>query len=506
MSIINRIRTNILVAQYMRDTKSASARVAGDNLNNKGDTASEDINATTQNADTTAAKKEDIKKTDIKKTEKSSESISDEKDSKDATSTVEAQPIGEADMTGGGHIKDNDPSVIDLGFGVQIDTGKMRTPTVTHEAFEAASNSGIPSSNLYLDYLAQQQAAANLQGQQIHTPYAHQEGTPIQTAPPTVPQPGQGRHKVDNPEKPKPTIKKAEEDDVTVDLDGINIETNPPKPARAMPEIVTTNIPQADPIEVEPAIPVFDNSAVTSVKNCRYLKDIERTALECGKQIQMIPRMGSNGTPSGLISCIVYSPESPEPSPQKCFTIDTGVIIDRRAKIFPGIIDVGFEDVPAYPILIPKNDDKQDKSKSKNVFNEQMFKDIFIGGIDMLRPERSLYTPAYMKLNQNVALITMPTNNMNKETRKMVQNRLMDAMEAGVFDEVRKVDSYSRFRFANYCKEDMSFVLSNAGVPYRFCGPCMNSKEIEIHFDANKTVRIYTVIHDADKDLRVPLS
>ena len=383
-----------------------------------------------------------------------------------------ATPVGEAAMAAGSHIKDQDPGVINLGFGVEIDTKKMRGPAVDPAVFQAASQAvqgGVPTQNGYLDFLAANANAAA-----------------------AAPAPGTGRHKVDNPVTPKPEVKKAEADQVNVDLGNINVETNPPAPPKQWPEVVNNQLPQAEGVQQVPSVPAFDNSAVTSRANCRYLGDIEKLALECGVQIQMIARAGTNGEDSGLITCVVYTPESPKPNPYKGFTIDTGMIIDRRAKVFPGIVQTGFEDMPAFPVLVPK-DDNNENGKGKNVLNEKLFRDIFTGGVQMVQGMRSMYTPDFMELNKNVAIITMPTNNMNKDIRLTVRNRLMAAMEAGVFESAKQIDPYARFRFKHYDKKTQSFTLTTAGTPYRFCGPVQSTREIEIEFNAEGKAIINTI-------------
>lgn len=394
--------------------------------------------------------------------------------SKDNTAAnSNATPVGEAAMAAGSHIKDQDPGVINLGFGVEIDTKKMRGPAVDPAIFQAASQAvqgGVPTQNGYLDFLAANANAAA-----------------------AAPAPGTGRHKVDNPVTPKPEVKKAEVDQVNVDLGNINVETNPPAPPKQWPEVVNNQLPQAEGVQQQaPATPAFDNSAVTSRANCRYLSDIEKLALECGVQIQMIARAGTNGEDSGLITCVVYTPESPKPNPYKGFTIDTGMIIDRRAKVFPGIVQTGFEDMPAFPVLVPK-DDNNENGKGKNVLNEKLFRDIFTGGVQMVQGMRSMYTPDFMELNKNVAIITMPTNNMNKDIRLAVRNRLMAAMEAGVFESAKQIDPYARFRFKHYDKKTQSFILTTAGTPYRFCGPVQSTREIEIEFTAEGKTLINTI-------------
>lgn len=448
--LFDRIQTAKImrVNAYDKAAKSEKNRAAGDNKETK--TSSKDA------CDNKAATKPEGKANDTS--------------NKPEGETSNAKPVGEADMGMGTHIKDKDPGVIDFGFGVKIDTHKMSNPSVNPTVFQAASNdpNTAPNHNAYLDYLSNNAPTPNV--------------NPNVTNTVTPPPPGFGRHKVDQP-KDKKEVKKADKDNVNVDLDNINIEANPPKPPKEWPNSVNSPLPQADPIEPVPNVPKFDNSAVTSRQNCRYLKDIEKIALDCGVQIQMLSRLGSNGEDSGLISCIVYTPESPKPNVFKGFTIDTGVIIDKRAKVFPGIIQFGFEDMPCYPVLIPDPDNKEN-GKGKNVLNEKLFKDIFIGGVQMLKDERPMYTSEYMDLNKRVALITMPTQHMNRDIRKATQERLMKAMKAGVFDTAIKESPNSRFMFKPGCydKKKSTFVLTNVGVPCAFCGPVAYSKPIEIVF------------------------
>ncbi len=448
--LFDRIQTAKIMRMnaYDKAAKSEKNRAAGDNTETKA--SSKDA------CDNKAATKPEGKANDTS--------------SKPEGEINNAKPVGEADMSMGPHIKDKEPGVIDFGCGVKIDTHKMNGPSVDPTVFQAATQNGL-SNNAYLDYLS----------------------NPVNTAPGPIngvtntPPPGFGRHKVDQPAKPKNEVKKADKDNVNVDLDNINIESNPPKPPKEWPNSVNSPLPQAGPVETPPNVSVFDNSAVTSRQNCRYLKDIEKLALDCGVQIQMLARLGSNGEDCGLISCIVYTPESPKPNPYKGFTIDTGMIIDKRAKVFPGIVQYGFEDMPSYPVLIPDPNNKEN-GKGKNVLNEQLFKNIFTGGVKMLTDMRPMYTPEYMELNKRVALITMPTQHMNKDTRKATQDRLMKAMKAGVFETALKEDPGSRFMFKpnGYNKKDSTFVLTNVGVPYAFCGQVCSTKPIEIVFGFDK--------------------
>lgn len=475
LTIFDRIQNTAILASMMfenifdKDDSRDENRAAGDNFNNDGDNTNEDINAANK---TTESEKKD-----------------EEKSEDTASSEVKVDAATEAAMSSGNRVEDaHQPGVINLGFGVVMDTNKMRTPTVDPAVFaQMNANGANPQQNPYFAHM--QQAAQPMSANPVFMNGMPQQQTfvpPIQAGP----IPGQGRHKVDNPPPAKKEVKKADADNVDVDLSALHgVETNPPKPPKQWPDSVSAKLPNPGPVEQAPTMPVFDNTAVTNKPNCRYLAEIEKLALECGVQIQMLQRVGVNGSESGLISCVVYTPESDKPNPYKGFTIDTGMIIDKRAKVFPAILTTGYEDVPAFPVLIPDPNNKEG-GKSKNILNVQLFRDIFTGGVQMLNNATSMYTPDFMELNKSIALITMPTQNMNKETRIKVRDRLMAAMKAGVFKEVHKVDEYSRFVFKHYDKKDNSFVLSNSGVPYRFGGVPQNQKNIEIIFASDGKTRI----------------
>lgn len=437
-----------------------------------------------------------------------------------------------AAMSGGGHIKDKDPNVIDFSmFGVEMDMNKMNesNPQVTPD-FSGMVHGVQPPfdpSNMHPNYGPavpnpnMQMPNHSFQQQQMHSnviqmpqypgavnPVMQQQfNQPQQQPAPQQQNPqvekymedikkyekqvedakkvkvGKGNHKVDNPQPPKPPKIKAEEDNVNVDLDAIHVDTNPPKPPKAWPEAVSNPLPQAEVVQ-EPAKPVFDNSQL--INKYRYLGDIEKIALSHSVQVQFVPRAGLDGNPNGLISCISYT-EPSKPNPYKGFTIDTGVIIDKRAKVYPGIVAEGYEDMQAYPVLVPKEDKgEKGKGKSKNVINEKLFDDIFVGGVNMLGP-RGMYSPEFLELNRCVAMITMPTNNMSGEIRKKVRDRLLAALKAGVFATAFQHEPNSRFMFKNYDKKTGCFTLTNKGVPYRYGGQYLAKREVEIYFGIDET-------------------
>ena len=76
---------------------------------------------------------------------------------------------------------------------------------------------------------------------------------------------------------------------------------------------------------------------------------------------------------------------------------------------------------------------------------------------------------------------------MNSDSRKAVRNRLLAAAKADVFKKALERDPKARFRFDKYDKETKAFILTTAGTPYRFCGPCMAMKTIKLEFRADGT-------------------
>lgn len=527
---------------------SRASRVAERNDDKNNEETRENTTAT----ETTTATENDAKKEKTKKASETAEATEKtENDGKKKTSETvkkvegQANDIGEASMNGGGHIKDKDPNVLDFSvFGVKMDMNKMSGKQPTQPNFDGVVNPPQPPTNPANTNTHYAPPANNPVYQFIPNQYAQcpQYVPPQPQAvpqPQTVPQPqvppqpvqqqnseatqpkrnltpqeekyindikmyekqkeeaakierGKGNHKIDNPQPPKPPKVKAKEDNVNVDLDAVKVETEPPKPPKQWPDVVNNPLPKADNVEPEPIEPMFDNSDIES--KYRYLADIENIALANNVQVKFLERVGLDGNPNGLISCISYTAQPGEPNkpnPYKGFTIDTGVIIDKRAKVFPAILESGYEDLQAYPVLIDKEDADKGKSKSKKVLNEKLFTDIFIGGVNALGP-RGMYSPDFLDLNKCVSLITMPTGSMSNEIRKQVRDRLMNAMKAGVFASAFSIDPRSRFMFKDYDKKTCCFTLTNKGVPFRYGGQYLATKEIEIYFgiDEAKVVTI----------------
>lgn len=396
--------------------------------------------------------------------------------------TIQAGVVVEAAMQNPPAPKDE--AKLNLGFGVVMDLGAMSnssTPSVIQAPQQTPIQQPIPqpqqvvnpNNMIYMPNIPPQQNMPPIYPQQpIVIPPVQQHVMTAQQ-PPMPP-----RHKVDNPQPEKPKPEKAKPDDVNIDLSNIDVPVNPPKPPREWPEVVADPLPQAGHVEPEEVTPKFDNSEITS--KLKYMKEIERVALATNHQVQMIPQAGRDGQPNGLIRCIVYNEGSSKPNPYKGFTIDTGAIIDRRVKMFPAILATGYENYQAYAVMVPRP--KPEGKGNKNMFNEQLFVDMFTGGAQMLDERNGMYTPDYRDLNKLVAMVTVPTQHMNGDTRKHIRDRLFAAKRSGVFDAALKIDPGSRFRFVDFNKKDMTFKLSNEGVPKFFGTPPVSIIPIEIDF------------------------
>ena len=228
--------------------------------------------------------------------------------------------------------------------------------------------------------------------------------------------------------------------------------------------------PTAMPVEKSETIPnpseestfIIDNSKcfAENQKKADLLKSIEEIANEMNCQVQFISIPAKDGKPSGLIS--VHTFVDRIYSPLKSFIIDLGVVIDRREKLWP--INSGYvEDASsAYEVKI------SDKEKKK-VINKKLFSDIFMGGIHALRPKDSMYTQDFIALNRLVALITVNNHSgiRDKETKTKLRERLIKAMNAGVFDAALRNDPKTRFRL-EYFNSLNDYGFTSQGVPYRF--------------------------------------
>ena len=287
------------------------------------------------------------------------------------------------------------------------------------------------------------------------------------------------QHRVDQPVIPKQDVKKADLDQVNVDLDLIQtpeIREKSPKQA-----VYAEPLPEGAPIK-DPE-PTFDNSYLIS--EYEYLGAIQKIALECNAQVQFVMQLLPDGSPSGIIACCTFSGRMDQPNPLKSFYIDTGVIIDNREKVLINRSNAPYyEDMDMRLIYIYKGNGKNQKKE----MDKTLFKDIFTTGFDFFQESR-LYSKELIEVNKIVEMITMPTGAMkNSENRKAVRNRIIEAFRKGVFRESVAKNPHIRFRFKNYDIKSNYFTLTSKDVPYRFGAPVMSNAEIIIEFKEQTVV------------------
>lgn len=313
-------------------------------------------------------------------------------------------------------------------------------------------------------------------------------------------------HRVDAPPKviqPKPP--RAEADQVEVsDTNVAQAFVDPNKRNKVVrdqhPDLIQKDTPH---IADKPSEQLYDNRDLITAYP--YLGEIQNIALKHHIQLKM-QHLGYAANPmiqTGMILCYAFNEGSNTFNEYKSFTIDTGVIIDRRPKLFKGIVMNGFEDMQAYAIQL---NDKTNKNKVN--FNAELFEKIFVGGIAML-DDKGMYSPQYRALNKFVDLSTMPTKLMNGERRKAVQDRLMKAMNAGVFEKaLREYAPNSRFEFKenSYNKDRGTFILTNYGVPIAFNGPVANTIPVEITFGSKVFIHSPSNPPAEDADTSAPTS
>ena len=319
----------------------------------------------------------------------------------------------------------------------------------------------------------QPQVPTGQQPNYVHQPQSQQQNPAFQQPP---------LHRVDAPPKviqPKPPRSEADRVEVS-DMNVAQGFVDPAKKNRVVrdqhPDLIQKDTPH---IADTPSEQMYDNSAIISA--VPYMGDIQAIALKHHIQLKMeiLGYTMNPSIPTGMILCHAFNDGVNTYNEYKSFTVDPGEIIDRRPKLFKGIVVNGFEDMQAYPIYLTDKD-----NKNKNVFNAELFEKIFTGGTGMLG-DQGMYSPQYRTLNKFVDLATMPTRLMNGERRKAVQDRLMKALKAGVFEKaLKEYAPNSRFEFKedSYNRDRGSFVLTNFNVPIGFNGPVMSTNVIEITF------------------------
>ncbi|WP_301066448.1 hypothetical protein [uncultured Duncaniella sp.] len=313
-----------------------------------------------------------------------------------------------------------------------------------------------------------------------------QQAQQLQTVP--VPQPVASIPlQAQQPKKP-PKPKKAEADK-DVNPAGPPVTVMPNK--RDVPVVVQepameAKAPVAHQVPEYPLLSVFSsNLSYYGTKELGYLQEIEQIALENGVQVCFGNHLDANGNFDGLVYCQAYDPSGKNPNPYKSFTIDTGVIIDRRHKVFccapEGHV---LEQYTAYEVFL--HGGTKAKGGGKRL-DRDLFRDIFVGGTAAIANRPPMYSKEFMELNRHVELISLDTRSLNKDKRKHIQNDLLlSALKRGTFKKIEEIVPKSRFRFTgSYDAATDSITCTNVGVPVFYNGPVIATKPVTIKFTTN---------------------
>ena len=270
-----------------------------------------------------------------------------------------------------------------------------------------------------------------------------------------------GIHKVDQP-KPVPKVVVAEKDVHPVASDPASdqvlkdmIDVKDKKPSIPFDETSIASNARDAASNIDTTTVVCnkfpDNELMIQANP--FLDQIQNIAIENGYQIKF-ESAGFNGE---LIVCSIYD-NSLNKIDGKGFVIDTGSIIDRRKKIFLGF-PITFERQNAYHLFA--------NSAKGNVrpINTDFIRGIIVGGNSNVTA-KPMYTQEFVDLNGHVAMITMP--NVNKDDRRYIQDALIKTNAAGVFNEIRYHDMYTRFRISKFDKESKSILLDSLNVPMHY--------------------------------------
>lgn len=322
-------------------------------------------------------------------------------------------------------------------------------------------------------------------------------GQPVPMQPQQTPQNPQGQqfpvnpifekplHKVDEKPKPKPPV--AEEDKVDVELEDVNFKGfQKPPVIKRVPDPVNHKLENPAPVS-RTVDNLFDNSAIIQQYPKVPLKQIEQIANNngCSVAFEEYPY-------SGLITVMAVNEKGKGVLP-KSFTIDTGMIIDKRMKLFAACPRFNQEQIlefaPVYELMMIDS-----KNHGRKVLDEKLLNDIFYAGLGNIS-KREMFSESYKALNRKVALISMPTKRLNKEQRNALQGFLVKMDNEGYFDKALSIAPGSRFVFLNMDQpldpnHLGTFTLINEGVPmfYGTMANKVNPVIIEV-VDGNVTIR-----------------
>ena len=268
-------------------------------------------------------------------------------------------------------------------------------------------------------------------------------------------------HKVD--EAPKPKKAPPAEDKVEHNLEKIQIDNlKKPPVVKQQPEIIQL---------LEPVAPV-DNTVTNMYDNTEIANKYTKIPL---LEIQAIANLNSCSVKfeeyphEGIISVSTFDHMVGQPVAPKSFCIDTGMIIDKRAKLIgtnPVFnAELMLEQAPIYELF------SNSPNSNKKVLDTKMINDIFVAGL-LNVTKKEMYSENYKALNMKLALITLPTKGLNKEERNSLQDYIVKMDQDGYLDKAIQMAPGSRFVFVakQLAKNALAdFILVNQGVP-RFYG------------------------------------
>lgn len=213
--------------------------------------------------------------------------------------------------------------------------------------------------------------------------------------------------------------------------------------------------------EEENSIAINENTITRKDEKIGYLSEIEQIGRTYSLYTLFQKCVDRNGNSNGIISVFAIDMNTSQLVPSKSFSIDTGMIIDRREKIICcidyGSGDTIYEDYPIYELK------RYDKEQKKKVLDERLIHSIFKGGI-LAISKHPMYDEQTLELNKFVDLHTLPSDPKLKEKMK---TRIINAFNTNVFNDIFQSDNKSRLglKFVNTRTEE--FVLVNKA-PIRF--------------------------------------
>ena len=308
-------------------------------------------------------------------------------------------------------------------------------------------------------------------------------------------QPGIGWLKQDNnPADPKPVPKaqkaKAEEPIIKADIDIIDSSINnvDMKVEKIKPDF-SYFIKEDEKSEKNDCTITYDNSTIINTPGMEYLKTIEAAAKRSNFNVVFKRQMFEDANiPSGIIEVLTYNSNN-ELMIDRSFSIDTGVIIDRRLKLIPALYgETPYEVFPIYELKT-----KAPNGKGKAV-DEQLLNTIFQKGIPAIT-KRSMYDQDTLTLNSYVDLIGLSVNGIKAEDKNAITGRIKNAIAAGVFNEIAAANPGIAFRmkFKSVNVNDLSFTLTNVGATASFGHPTNCITPYEVEFLPNGTCNLKKV-------------